>query len=59
MEWKEASDSHVEGPGREEERVSAGLGAVLRERLEVEELPDGHAPHPNTHVSSTRSSKAC
>lgn len=39
-------DSHIERPGREEERVAARLRALLRERLEVEELADRHSPQP-------------
>ena len=37
---------HVKRPGRKEERVPAGLGTVLRERFEVEELANRHAPKP-------------
>lgn len=44
-------DVHVQGPRREEERVPARRRALLRERLEVEELTDGHAPEPVRHVS--------
>lgn len=37
-------DAHIQGPRREEKRVSPRFRTHLGQLLQVEELSDGHAP---------------